>query len=109
MKYFYTHLIEIESLALKLDELDLSKEEKLHLAKLVDSSLHHTILDAIFSHLSDSDKRVLVNHLDENDHEKIWEFLQGRIDNVEEKIKKAADDLKIELHKDLKEASKIKK
>ena len=107
MKYFYTHLIEIESLTSSLDELDLSKEEKLHLAKLVDSSLHHTILDAIFSHLSDSDKRVLVNHLDENDHDKIWKFLNEKVDNVEIKIKKVAEQLKQELAKDLKEAKKL--
>ena len=108
MKFFYAHLIEIESLTTKLDELDLSNEEKLHLAKLIDSSLHHTILDAIFSHLSESDKRVFVNHLNENDHDKIWKFLREKVDSIDEKIKKAAERLKGELHKDLQEARKIK-
>ena len=108
MKYFYSHLIEIELLTLKLDELDLSKEEKLHLAKLLDSSLHHTILDAIFSELSEEDKRVFAQLLSSEDHNKIWEFLNNRVEKVEDKIKKAADDLKDELHKDLKEVKKIK-
>ena len=45
-----------------------------------------------------------MQHLNEGDHDEIWKFLNGRVDGVEEKIKKAADDLKIELHKDLKEA-----
>ncbi len=104
MKYFYSHLIEIESLATELDKLDLSKEQKAHLADLVDSSLHHTVLDAVLSELTETDKKVFLNHLRENDHSKIWHFLNEKVDNIEDKIKKAADDLKDELHKDLKEA-----
>lgn len=108
MKYFFSHLIEIESVTSELDKLDLSDKEKEHLAKLLDSSLHHTILDAILSELSEEDKRVFLRYVHEDDHEKIWKFLTDKIDNIEEKIKKAADDLKMELHKDLKEARGMK-
>lgn len=104
MKPFYTHLIEIESITVELDKMDLTKEEKLHLAHLVDSTLHHTVLDAILSQLKDEDKRRFVNHLNEGSHDKIWQFLNERVDGVEDKIKKAAEDLKEQLHKDLKEA-----
>lgn len=104
MKHFYSHLIEIESIIIELDKLDLSMEQKQHLTSLVDSSLHHTILDAVLSELSDADKKVFLNHLKENNHSKIWKFLNEKVDAVEEKIKKTADDLKTELHKDLKEA-----
>lgn len=101
---FYTHLIEIESIIIELDKLDLSQEQKIHLTGLIDSSLHHTILDAVLSELSDSDKRVFLNNLKEDDHSKIWKFLNEKVDNIEEKIKKTADDLKSEIHQDLKEA-----
>lgn len=104
MKQFYTHLIEIESIIIELDKLDLSEEQKAHLAGLIDSSLHHTILDAVLSELTPSDKRVFLNHLKEDDHGKIWKFLNEKVDNIEDKIKKAAGDLKTQLHKDLKEA-----
>lgn len=106
MKVFYSHLIEIESIVVELDKMNLSSEEKKHLAKLVDSSLHHTILDAVFSELSESDKKAFLNHLNENDHQKIWDFLNSKVDKVEDKIKKVSEDLKLELHKDLKEADK---
>jgi len=106
MKLFYSHLIEVDSIILELDQMDLSDEEKLHLTNLIDSSIHHSVLDAILSELSTADKRVFMQHLNEGDHDKIWKFLNERVDRVEEKIKKAADDLKIELHKDLKEAKK---
>lgn len=108
MKYFYTHLIEIESVIEELDKMDLSKEEKMHLSQLLDSSLHHTILDAIFSQLSEKDKKVFASHLQEGKHDKIWKFLKEKIDHVEEKIRAVAKDLKEKLHKDLKEARKIK-
>ena len=104
MKQWYSHLIEIESIIIELDKMDLSKEEKLHLTSLVDSSLHHTILDAVFSQLKEEDKKILVTHLQEGNHDKIWKFLNEKVNGVEEKIKKAAEDLKMELHKDLKRA-----
>ena len=107
MKYFYSHLIQIESVVSELDKMDLTKEERMHLAELVDSSLHHTILDAILSELSDDEKRVFMQHVAQGDHDKIWRFLNEKIDKVEEKIKNAAEDLKIRLHKDLKESQKL--
>lgn len=102
--FFYSHLIEIESVIIEFENLNLSKEQKVHLSSLIDSSLHHTILDAVLSQLSSEDKRVFLNHLKEDDRDKIWKFLNEKIDKVEEKIKKAADDLKSEIQKDLKEA-----
>lgn len=104
MKYFYSHLIEIESIITNLDKMNLSKEEKLQLAYLIDSSLHHVILDAILSQLSPSDKRVFMQYLSEGDHEKIWKFLNEKVDGVEDKIKKVAEDLKKELHQDIKQS-----
>ena len=103
MKKWYTHLIEIESITKELDKMDLSSEEKLHLAHLVDSSLHHTILDAVLSQLSNKDKEVFLNHLKEEDHDRIWQFLNEKVQDIEEKIQNAAEELKNKLKKDLKE------
>lgn len=107
MKQFYTHLIEIQSIMVELGKMDLSKDEKLHLAHLVDSSLQHTILDAILSELSKEDKKIFLQHVHHGDHDRIWQFLNDRVDNIEEKIKKAAKDLKQQLHEDLKKAEKL--
>lgn len=107
MNFFYAHLIEIEPVSRQLDQLDLSDEQKKHLAKLIDSSIHHTILDAILSELSLQDKRVFLKITQEDDHSKIWEFLHDKIDGIEEKIKRCAKQLQSELHKDLKEAKKV--
>ena len=103
-KHFYSHLVETDSLVVLINELDATDEEKSHLIALVDSQLHHTILDAILSELPEEDKRSFLKFLMHEDHDKIWNHLNNRVDNIEEKIKKAADDLKKELHRDIKEA-----
>lgn len=100
-KKFYSHIIEIDSLIVKLDKINLSKDEKEHLLSLIDSSLYHVVLDAILSELSEKDKKIFLEHLSVDDHEKIWEFLNGKIENIEDKIKKASVDLTKELHKDI--------
>lgn len=105
--FFYSQLIEVESIVLELDKLDLSPEQKTHLTNLIDSSLHHTVLDAVLSELSPGDKKAFLHHLNEDDKDKIWQFLNEKVDHIEVKIKKAADDLKDELHKDLKEAQRV--
>jgi hypothetical protein len=109
MKNFYTHIVQTESIILELEKLDLSEEEKLELAGLVDTSLHHTILDAILSELTEEDKKIFLQNLEKEDHDEVWKHLNDKVDGIEEKIKKAADALKEEMHEDLKEAHRLKK
>ena len=101
-KYFYSDLIEIDSIVTALDELELTDEEKVHLLGIIDSSLHHAILDAVLSELSEHDKKIFLDHMTNEENEKIWKFLNSKVDSIEEKIKKTALDLKEELHKDIK-------
>lgn len=105
-KYFYSHLIEIDSLFIELDKLELTDEEKHHLAELIDANLHHTILDTILSQLPEEDKQKFMEHLSNNDKEKIWEHLNTKVENIEEKIKNAAADIKKLMHQDIEEAKK---
>ncbi len=56
-KHFYSHLVQVESLIVGLDQMELSDKEKLHLAQLVDSHIHNVVLDTILSELSEEDKK----------------------------------------------------
>jgi len=105
-KHFYSHIVKTESVVVKLHEIQMSDEERLHLIALMDSSLHHTILDAILSELSAEDKQKFLKELATDDHEAIWNFLRGKIVGIEDKIQKAAEDLKDELHEDIKDIKK---
>jgi hypothetical protein len=108
MRYFYSHLVEIEPLITELDQLDLTEDQKHHLAQLADANIHQAVLDAIFSELSPQEKIIFFEHIRQDDHDKIWKLLNERVDKIEEKIKKAAGDVRDELHQDLKEARRLK-
>lgn len=105
-KYFYTHIIDTSSLSLELGNMDLTPSERMHLMSLMDSNIHHEILDLILSELAPSDKKTFLIHLASEDHDKVWKFLNSKVENIEEKIKKTAEDLKKQLHEDIKEAKK---
>lgn len=105
-KHFYTHIVETDSVVVKLTEMKLTEEEKAHLISIMESSLHHTILDAVLTELSASDRKLFLKELASDDHDSIWKFLKSRIDGIEDKIQKVADDLKKELHEDIETAKK---
>jgi ribosome recycling factor len=105
-RYFYTHIIDTSSLSLELGGMDMKPDERVHLSSLIDSSIHHAVLDLVLSELNVSDKKVFLTHLASEEHDKVWKLLNSKIENIEDKIRKAANDLKQELHKDVEEAKK---
>lgn len=100
-KHFYSHLIDTESIYLSLYILDLNEKERQELMKIVESSVHHVIIDTIMSELSEEDKKIFLTHLASEKHDKLWKLLQEKTKNIEEKIKQAVFELKRELHKDI--------
>jgi hypothetical protein len=100
-KQFYSHLIETVSLTEALQSLELTTEEHKHLEMLIESTIHHEVIDAILSHLSDADKRTFLKHLASDEHDKVWEHLMNKVESVEDKIKKAAEALTKDLHTDI--------
>ncbi len=105
MAYFYSHLIEIETIIVHLDEMELDDHHKEHLAALIDSSVHHTVLDVILSKLSEEDRQLFLEKLYKNPEDKeLMNFLKTRFRTIEEDIQSAVKELKEELHEDIKEA-----
>lgn len=109
MKKFYSHLVEIESVYIELEKLDLSFKQKSHLANLIDENIHALVLDLVLSELTESDKLEFLRLMRQHDQIKIWELLNKKIEKGEEKIKKVIEELKKELHKDIKEAQGTRK
>lgn len=105
-KHFYSQIVKTESVVVKLHDIQMSEQERLHLISLMDSSLHHVILDAILSELTPVDKQIFLQELAADDHEAIWKFLRAKISGIEDKIKNAAEELKNELHEDINEIKK---
>lgn len=108
MKYFYSSFIEVESLVVRLDELQLVEDQRIHLAELIDSLVHNAVLDVILSQLDQEGKEAFLKMLEEDSqNDQVLQFLQSKIDNLEEQIQSAVMILKEEFYEDLKEAKRI--
>lgn len=107
--YFYTKLITIEPLLEEMDSLELSDQEREHLSDLIDSSLYHVILDQILLNLSEEDKRTFLEKFSDNPNDdQLLEFLNQKVENIEDKIKKASDELITKMHQDVKQSKRLK-
>ncbi len=107
-KHFYSHIIEITPLHSSLDGLELEQEEKAHLLSLIESSLHHAILDTLLSELTDEHKKVFLSFVIKNEHQDAWKLVVTNIPEAEHKIRKTAQSLIDAMHEDIQEA-KMKK
>lgn len=105
-KHFYSHIVDSTSILVEIADMDMEHDERLHLLNLAESNIHHAVLDAILSELSEEDKIKFMEHLHSDNHDEIWKLLNSRIQNVEDKILNAADEIKKELHKDIKAVQK---
>lgn len=101
MNYFYSHLVEIDSVVLALNDLEISAEEKKRLEELAHDQLRDTIMHAILSELAEKDKKIFLSNVRYESHEKIWKHLNQKVEKIQEKIIMAAEDLKHDLHKDI--------
>lgn len=108
-KHFYHNIVIIDSIHVGLDKLELEPHEKEELLNLVDSNIDHAILDTILSELEKEDKKTFLSLVLTDDHGEIWKMLGTKIQDVETKIKKVANDLIDKFHEDIKEAHSKKK
>lgn len=107
MSRFYAHLVSMEVVVQELDGLDLSEGQKVHLAGLIDETVHHTVLNLVFSKLPYEDRVIFVGRLKESaDDQTIMEFLKEKAADIEEEIRRVIDLLKEEFIKDIKEAQR---
>lgn len=105
MAYFYSHLIEIETITEKLDELEMDQKQRKHLASLIDSTIHKEVLNIIFSKLSEKDKMLFIEHFKNNpENPEIMKLLNEKAVDIEDEIKKAVKKIKKELHEDIETA-----
>ncbi len=99
--HFYSHIIDVGPLHIELSKLELSDLQKKELEDLVHGTVHHDILDSIMSELNNEDKKTFLLHLEKEDVQEIWNLLKAKVENVEEKIKKAGEKTLREFVKDV--------
>ena len=50
-KLFYDHLVNIEEIIIVLSEYDISEDDRQQILSTIDETIHHHVLDIIFTHL----------------------------------------------------------
>lgn len=107
MRHFYSHIVKIETVIVELDAMDLTESQKRHLAELVDSTVHHMVLDIVLSKLEHEDKMTFLAKLKKNpEDETIMGYLLEKIETIEEEIDQVVSGLKEELMGDIREAKR---
>lgn len=100
--YFWSHLVDTNTLLDDLEQLDLTSEQKKELMEIAHTHMHQTLMDAVLSQLSETDKRRFLELLAAGEDEKVWEHLNERVEKIEDKITLAAAQVKKELAEDIK-------
>lgn len=100
-RHFYSNIVTLDTVIGELSLLEISPEEKKELEELAHDHLHQTILDAILSELSERDKKIFLANVEYETHERVWKHLNDKVDNIEDRIKTAAEKIKKELQQDI--------
>jgi len=108
-KHFYGHLVSLDSLFIALQNIEMSDEERKQLAAIIESHVHYTILDVVLSHLATEDKKIFLQHVQENNHDKIWGLLNDKTQDLEKKIIQSAEEVTMEFLKDIEKAKEKKR
>ncbi|MFA9288977.1 MAG: hypothetical protein ACEQSA_03805 [Weeksellaceae bacterium] len=103
-KHFYSHIIDIETIHISLDELELDPDDKKELVEIVETTVHHVVLDTVLSELPKEHKKTFLKHLAEEKHEDLWKLVKEHVSDAEDQIHKAVQKVKHELHADIREA-----
>ncbi len=100
-KNFYSQLVDIEAVYFSLHALDMNEKEKQDLMVIVESSVHHLVIDTVLSELPEKDKEKFMTHLAANDDAAVWKLLRKNTKDIDKKIVKAVEELKKELRQDI--------
>lgn len=107
-KHYYSHIIDIQSIHIEIDGMDLNDKEKEELFDLIEKSMHHKVTHTVLDHLSEEDRKLFLKHIALEEHDSLWDLLREKVSNVEEKVKFAGEKLLIGILEDITESKKKK-
>ncbi len=108
MHLFYDNLIiELNEVYAEIERLEIDTKEKKELAKIIDETSHHAVLDTILKHLDKSQHQTFLDHFHAAPHDQeLMDFLHDKIDDLEDKITASIHELKQKFLADLKPPAK---
>ncbi len=105
MKLFYSHLILIHEVHHQLESLPIKDSKKEELINLIEETVHHKILHSILDHLPTKHHENFLVHYHSSPYDlEILTFLKRHDPEIEDKIKQAAEEVKYDLIKTIRES-----
>lgn len=89
------------NITLEIAELNVTPDERMHLLSLVDANIHSSVVSTVLENLSEHDKKIFLQNLSNDDHEKTWDHLKEKIEDAEDKIQKTIEETVRELLEDV--------
>lgn len=115
-KLFYDHLIILEEVEIELSHLNLERDERRELEKIIENLVHQRVINRILTHLPKIHHREFLNHFTKTPHDPfLLRYLDERIkESVEKHIGDEIQKVRKELLADIqqktpKRSSKSKK
>lgn len=106
-KVFYDHLIILEKLEVALSSQDLSGKEKEEIHQMIDESIHFHMMTKILDRLPRQHHKDFLDRFHKTPHhEDLLKFLKEKIINIEDLIRKEAEDLEKLFLKDIRSTKK---
>lgn len=103
MRLFYDHLIiDLDDVYAEIERLEIDGKTRRRLIRIVDDTTHHSILDTILSHLEPKKHRPFLTRFHAAPHDpKHLAFLKEHIEDIEEKIRETAKEVKTTLLREI--------
>lgn len=96
----------MEPILTVLDTTTISDNQKKELLTIVDVTTHYLVTDIILTELKSVDKKKFMDYVAKDEHEKIWDLLTKKINDVEHKIRLAVRDVHLSMIDDVKKLRK---
>ena len=107
-KHFYSHLIQVNDIILDLGDLEMTSEERVHLLALLEANIHTTVVNTVLNELPESEKKIFLQNILIDNHNKTLEHLWKNSADIEQKIKDSVENLLKEMKKDISSVKKSK-
>jgi len=102
MKFFYKRLVKIDEFDTIFEKHELALKEKEELVLMVKDTIHHRVVETVLTHLPEENHKEFLKTFTKKPHDEgILDVLKEKIEDIEEKIKKAVENVKTEILADL--------
>ena len=101
-KVFFSHLLDSDKYILLLEKLLEIEQEKLEILDMIDSTLHHRVMNLILQELNEEHHEFFIKEYSQNPgNVEILIFLKKQIPDIESKIRKESKSFHAELKNDI--------